>query len=418
MTDTRRRRLKVAFISQYFFPEQFLNNSVAARLVKEGHSVQVFSCVPNYGKTSFYEGYSNHARRSEEWNGVQIDRAFTVARGSSAARLALNYATYPFAGLWTYYRRKLWKPDVTFVSMPSPVFQAILAMLIKKIWGVPTVHWIQDLWPDTAEVVLSIKSPVTKWLLSAISKTLYRSADIVLIQSEMFRHKLVAMGVDNNVIRYFPNTAPDHFQPIAPSEATEFAKSFHPKRFNLVFAGNVGESQDFHTVLAAVDLVRKKIDIQFIVIGSGRGLDAAQAEVSRLDLADHVSFLGRHEELLMPKFFAHADALLVSLKDNPIFAMTVPFKVQCYLACGKPIVASLSGEGARILQTSGAAMVASSGNPEKLAEVISNMMDLSAMDRKKMGAFGRIYFEEHFHPERVYSILTDALYHASKMGPS
>jgi colanic acid biosynthesis glycosyl transferase WcaI len=409
------RSLKIAFITQYFHPEQFLNNTVATSLVERGHEVQVICAVPNYGKTTFFDGYSNSKQRTETWKGVRIARAFTIARGKSSAQLCLNYLVYPFAGLVTFVRRKRWTPDVSFVSMPSPVFQAILGWFLNKFWSVPSVHWVQDLWPDTAEVVLSIRSPLLRFLLRSISGYLYRNAQIVLIQSEAFRKRLIELGVEPDKIRPLPNTAPPFFKPMLKKQAPEQAKFFSPNNFNIVFAGNIGESQDFPTILQAIELAKEDCKVNLVVIGSGRGLDIAVAEVAKRKLGSCVSFIGRHDEEVMPLFFAHADALLVSLKDTPIFASTVPFKVQCYLACGKPIIASLSGEGARVLLESNAACVAPSGCPLLLAQSITALSKKSAAERQRMGLSGRSYFESKFSPAVVFDILEKALFDARDM---
>jgi colanic acid biosynthesis glycosyl transferase WcaI len=407
--ELRLKPLKIAFISQYFYPEQFFNNSIACELTGRGHSVQVFCCVPNYGIVDFFEGYSNKKSRSEIWKGVNIERVFTIPRGRNSIQLALNYLCYPVAGMWTIARRKLWIPDVSFVSMPSPVFQAFLGLFIKWIWKVPTVFWIQDLWPETAEVTLRIKSKIVLSILRSVCKWLYTGADIVLVQSEAFTDKLISLGVEKSRIRIFPNTAPSLFRPLSPQEAPNEESHFAKRKFNLVFAGNIGESQDFDNLIETAEILKREVDVQWIIIGSGRSLERAMTLVLEKKLAESFSFLGRHEEDIMPNFFAHADALLVSLRDTPIFSMTVPYKVQCYLSCGKPIIASLSGEGARILAKSGSGFVVPAGRPVELADAIKKMVRTPPKERLLMGKSGRKYFEENYSQKVVYKILETAL---------
>lgn len=413
--EIRSKPLKIAFISQYFYPEQFFNNSIACELTNRGHSVQVFCCVPNYGRGNFFEGYSNKKSRSEIWNGVNIERVLTIPRGRNSVQLALNFVCYPIAGMWTIARHKLWIPDVSFVSMPSPVFQAFLGLFIKRIWKVPTVFWIQDLWPETAEVTLRIKSKILRSILRSICKWLYSGADLVLVQSEAFTDKLISMGVEKSRIRLFPNTAPSLFRPMTPQEAPSEALYFAKGRFNLVFAGNIGESQDFDNLVETAEILKREVDVKWIIIGSGRSLERAIELVEEKKLTGSFSFLGRYEEDIMPNFFAHADALLVSLRDTPIFSMTVPYKVQCYLSCGKPIIASLSGEGARIIAKSGSGFVVPAGNPTDLAGAIIRMVRTPREERLLMGKSGRKYFEENYSQKVVYQILETALADAAHM---
>ena len=355
---THGRIVNIVFISQYFYPEQYFNNAVAVELIRRGHKVQAITCVPNYGHTGFFDGYSNTTRRSENWNGVKIDRAWTVARGQSRFRLACNYLVYPFTASWTIWRKVLGRPDISLVSMPSPVFQAFAGVFLKKLRRVPCVYWVQDMWPETAIHTLKLRNPVIVRTLTWLCAWLFRQADCVLVQSAGFIPLIRRFGVPDERIRFLPNTARPIYRPVSPAEAPEEARMVPQSGFRLVFAGNVGESQDFDTLMEAARILKPHADITWVVIGSGRGLDRAKAQVSRYGLESRVLFLGRHPEERMPYFFSHADAMLVSLQDTPIFALTIPSKLQSYLACGKPVIASIAGEGADIVRAAGAGIAA------------------------------------------------------------
>lgn len=171
--------MHIAFVTQYFYPEQFSNNSIASWLSSEGHDVDVFSCVPNYPGGTFFEGYSNRQRREEEWQGVHIHRTRTVARGESSIRLALNFLTYPIAAAFTMRRAlKGQKPDVSFVSMPSPLTQALAGLWLRFRKGTPCVYWVQDIWPESLLVTLGLKSPLVVRPLMALCGWIYRRADL------------------------------------------------------------------------------------------------------------------------------------------------------------------------------------------------------------------------------------------------
>lgn len=408
-------KMRIAFISQYFYPEQFSNNDIAIWLTERGYTVKVVCCVPNYPKGSFFETYSNKLKRKENWNGIEIHRARTWARGQNKLSLLMNFLTFPILGSYTAFAKLRGDFDVIFVSMPSPLLQAIVGIFLKVIFRKPLVYWVQDIWPESVLYTLNIKNKAIIKLLQIFCGWIYRRADILLVQSAAFPPMIARFGIDNDRIRVFPNTAPD----IRTVESSDFLEQFNVPaaqgNFNLLFAGNIGESQDFDTYIEAADILKKqKKNISWIIVGSGRDQKRVERLIFEKNLSSEFHFLGRFPEEDMNMFFSAADALLVGLKDNPIFSMTVPYKVQCYLASSTPIVASINGEGARIIDDAEAGVTAPAQSPEKLAIAINRIMDMSDNDRKKMGQNGRNYFDKNYSKEIVYSILEDALSKAGK----
>lgn len=405
------RPQSIAFVSQYFYPEQFSNNEIVRYLVKQGHQVDVICCVPNYGRDSFFEGYSNQTRATFDWHGARVHRAWTVARGHSKLRLMLNYLSFPVFGslraLRAYKGRK--GPDVVFVSMPSPLFQAFVGLAIKLRYRAACVYWVQDLWPESLTLTLGITNPVVVRSLSWVCGWLYRRADAVLVQSDAFSERIQRFGVPSDKIDVLPNTAPKTYVPLDPDPTWDEARQMQAGQIKFVFAGNIGESQDVEGLIEAFGRLDRGIDAHFYIIGSGRNLDNAIARMQDLGLGSRVTFLGRHAEDRMPYFFAHADALIVSLKDNEIFSLTVPYKVQCYMACGRPIIAMINGEGARIVLKSGGGFVASAGNLGDLADIFTRFCTLGSVERAKIGQAARGWFDTHYTQSKVYSMLETAL---------
>lgn len=408
-TQYERPQVKIAFLSQYFFPEQFSNNEIAKWLVAQGHEVDVVCCVPNYPAGVFFDGYSNRSRRFEIWEGIRIHRAWTKARGHGSLSLLANFLTYPIAAARTLARKVRGGSDVSFVSMPSPLFQALAGIYLKYRFGVPTVYWVQDIWPESALLTLNLRNPIVVRPLEWICGWIYRRADLVLVQSEAFPPMIERFGVSPAKIRVFPNTAPDTYRPISPdrnSKAGQMLAAVPSDSFRIFFAGNIGESQDFDTYIAAAERLKAEgRAVSWVIIGSGRDMERVQNEIARRDLNDVFHFLGRHPEEDMPLFFAHADAMLVGLKDNNIFSLTVPYKVQCYMACAKPIIGSLNGEGARIINAAQAGLTAKAETPEALARQIAAMMDISPQARHQMGAAGLQYFKENYAKDIIYGNL-------------
>lgn len=401
--------MKITFISQYFHPEPFSNNEIALALVEKGHDLDVICCVPNYPSGVFTEGYDNKTRRSELWKGIRIWRVFTIARGTSAFRLILNYVTFPVTASLEMRRRLKTRPDVSFVSLLSPVFQAIVGLILRRRHGTPCVYWVQDIWPESPIIALGLRNPLIIKPLTVLCGYLYRKADLILVQSAAFPQMIERFGVPAERIRVLPNTAPIGYRPMAsqeaPIQADMIAKARQkPKDFVVMFAGNIGDSQDFDTLIAAAELL-KETDIIWAIIGSGRALERSQKKVRDASLGGVFKFLGRHPEEMMPGFFAQADAMLVSLLDTPIFALTVPYKVQCYMACAKPIVASLSGEGARIIQKARAGIAAPPSEPRALANAILELRDLPEDERAQLGKNALDYFKANYSPDIVYGNL-------------
>ncbi|MCB5411970.1 glycosyltransferase family 4 protein [Pseudogemmobacter faecipullorum] len=402
--DTK-KPLSIAFVSQYFFPEQFSNNAITEELIRRGHSVDVITGVPNYGRETFFEGYSNSQRREEDWKGARVHRARSVARGKSKLRLLLNYVTFPVTGTWTALRKVKRRPDVSFVSMPSPPFQALPAIMLKWFRGVPTVYWVQDIWPETAIETLRLKNPLVVRALSAVCGWLFRRADLVLVQSAAFPPMISRFGIAENRIRVLPNTAPAMYRPMAATDAPDAGALVPGAGFRVMFAGNIGESQDFDTLLATAHLLRNRTELHWVIIGSGRDLERVRKRAHELGITGHFHLLGRHPEESMPGFFAQADALIVSLRDSEIFNRIVPYKVQCYMACGRPILAAIGGEGTRVIAASGAGITAPPSQPEALAEAVTRLMDLPEDERQAMGARARDFYESQYSAEQVYGDL-------------
>jgi glycosyltransferase involved in cell wall biosynthesis len=354
-------------------------------------------------------------RREDQFGDVKISRAWTIPRGKSKLKLLLNYLTFPLAASIAILTRRR-RPDVVFVSQLSPVFMVMPGIVQKWKAGSGLVYWVQDIWPESAIITLGIRSKIVIAILNAICGWLYRRADIVLVQSAGFIEMIARFGVPRERIRVLPNTAPALYRPLAPEDAPEYAGLMPQEGFRLMFAGNIGESQDFDTLVAAASLLRARRDLHWIIVGSGRDEERVRRLVREKGLEDNIRFLGRYPEEAMPGLFAHADAMLVSLKDTPIFALTVPYKTQCYMACGKPIVASLNGEGARIVTEAKAGFSVPAGRPAELADAVVRIMSSTPAEQAAYASNSRRYFEENYAAAKVYGDLERALEDAAGHG--
>ncbi|MEK7352537.1 MAG: glycosyltransferase family 4 protein [Nitrospirota bacterium] len=388
--------MHVLIVTQYFWPENFRINDVAIGLKENGHEVTVLTGQPNYPEGRFFPGYGCWSKTEESYHGIRVLRVPLIPRGDGGAlRLLLNFCSFALSasvfGAW----RCRASYDVTLVFEPSPVTVGIPAIVLKKLRGAPILFWVQDLWPESLSATGATKS---RWILGIVEflvRRIYCQCDRILVQSEAFRTPIERLGVKREHIMYFPNSAEPFYQPLSlEREAPEHSQL--PSGFRVVFGGNIGKAQSFGTILDAAELLKDQPEIHWIVLGDGRMFTWVQDQVERRGLGRTVHLLGRFPAESMPRYFALADVLLVTLLEQPIFALTIPSKVQSYLACGKPIVAALSGEGARIIREAEAGLTPPPEDPRALANSVLAMYNMPAEVRRAMGLRGRIYFETHF----------------------
>jgi len=388
--------MKILIVSQYFWPEEFRINDCARELQTRGHTVVVLTGMPNYPKGILFEGYHWWRPATEDYHGVTVVRVPMVSRGQKQPwRLILNYASFALMGSILGPWRCRGKFDVIFVYEPSPITVGVPAIVLKWRKQCPIVFWVQDLWPESLSATGAVQSRVVLQLTERLVRWIYQRCDLILVQSRGFINSIIAMGAERSCIHYFPNWAEALYVPqeCAPEERE---RRGIPKGFCLMFAGNIGVAQDFGTILAAVEELRNETNFHFVVVGDGRMAVWVQTEVKRRGLGNIVHLLGSHPVTEMPRYFAAADAMLVTLKRDPIFALTIPGKVQSYLACGRPILAGLDGEGAKVVEEADAGFTAPAEDPRALADGIRRLIRLSPQERNSFGQNARAYYEAHF----------------------
>lgn len=395
--------MRLLVVSQYFWPENFRINDLVADMVARGHQVTVLTGLPNYPSGRFFAGYSWQRPRTETYQGATIVRVPLVSRGSAGAiRLALNYLSFAAFGALGVWLRLRGKFDAIFVFEVSPITVGIPAIVASRRFKAPILFWVLDLWPESLTAAGGVQSP---WVLRAVNhlvKWIYRHCARVLVQSRAFIPEIARHGVPHSHILYFPSWSESVFQPLEQADVTLLPSL--PDGFKVVFAGNIGEAQDLPAVLKAAELLQAHTQIHWLIVGDGRMAAWTKEEVQRLGLSQ-VHFMGRHPLELMPHFYAAADALLLPLKREPIFALTIPGKLQSYLACARPILAMLDGEGARIVQESGSGLTCAAGEAKALAAQALKLAALPTAEREAMGQNGRHYYEANFNRTRLFDQL-------------
>lgn len=396
--------MRILVVSQQFWPENFRINDLTAELVKRGHEVTVLTGVPNYPEGKVFEQYRMTPERYAQYEGVKIVRVPIIVRGTRKFSLMLNYVSYALsASLLGPYKLRHQKFDVIFTYEPSPVTVGIPAAVLRRIKRAPMAFWVLDLWPETLSAVGAVRSPMILKMVGLLVKAIYKNCDLILAQSKSFVSQIRRYAGADSRVEYFPSWSEVEFEAGEVLAATEV--KVVPKTFNVMFAGNIGVAQDFPSILTAVQNLKQQSYIKWHIVGDGRMGQWVNSFVQEHGLQENIALYGRYPLERMPSFFKHADALLVSLKDDPIFAMTIPGKLQTYLSAGIPVIAMLNGEGADLIKSSGAGLTCAAGDADGLTRAILHMAEMPETARRAMGERGKEVMAREFDRTRLINAL-------------
>lgn len=400
--------MKVLIISQYFFPEEFKINDLAREFVSRGHQVTVLTGKPNYPKGEYFDGYQYKGVLNENYYGADVIRVPIRKRGAGGGKnLALNYLSYVFNAN-KYIRRNRMVFDAILVYEISPITQAYPALFCKKKYGGKVLLWVQDLWPESVAAAGGVTNKFVLGVLDRLVKRIYKKCDVLMVQSEGFKESIMSKGDFASKLVYVPNWAEDLYLEKKPVNEKAI-KEMMPEGFRVMFAGNVGNAQDVEAIIKASNETRDYPEIKWIIVGDGRAREKAEDQAKEMGLAETVCFLGRHPMAEMPTFFTFADVMIVSLRDEYIFSLTVPAKTQSYLASGKPVASMLNGEGNRIIEEAQCGLIAPAGDFKKLAENVKAMFKMSRDEREQMGRRGLEYYQNHFDKHTVVDSIVNAM---------
>lgn len=388
--------MRVLIVSQYFYPEDFRINDLAVGLKVLGHEVTVLTGMPNYPRGRFFEGYGPFKKWRESWNGIDVCRVPIWPRGRGGViNLSLNYLSFIVSAILFGLLRVGRNQDTIFVYGVSPILSALPAILLRASIGIPIALWVQDLWPQSVNAVGAIKNRRILKLIELAVRFIYKKSDLILIQSEGFRRNVGLLSGKEDDLRYLPNWAEDLYRPIAVKDVVLPVENL-PVGFRVMFAGNIGLAQAVPVIIEAAKKLRHLTDIQWIFLGDGVDRVHMERAAQAAGLQSSVHFLGRFPVEAMPHFFAVADVMLVTLRSDPIFAATIPSRIQSYLACGRPIIGSLDGEGQRVITASGAGFAGPAGDPVALAANVLRLFGMSREAREAMGKQGLEYYRSNF----------------------
>ena len=387
--------MRVLIVSQYFWPESFRINDLAVTLRARGHEVVVLTGFPNYPGGELYPGYRLRLFQRENYDGVEVIRVpLYPDRSYSSFRRGWNYLSFMLSAA-VLGPALVGRVDRILVFQVSPITAAFPAVVLRAIKRAPVYLWVQDIWPETLEATGVVRQRSVLALMRRFVDFIYRHSDVILVQSRGFVDRIRRAGVEPRKLIYLPNWAEDAYRPVPRDQELARAEDM-VDAFHVVFAGNIGRAQDFDTLLGAAARLRAEPHIRFVILGDGAMADHYH-ERARAEGLLNMDFKGRKPAETMPYYFALADALLVLLRREPVFSLTVPTKLQAYMACGRPVVAAVEGDAADVVRESGGGVVCQPGDPDALAAAILHLYRLSPSERESAGRAALSFARAHFN---------------------
>lgn len=397
--------MKILIVCQYFHPEPFRITDISAQLVKMGHGVDVITGIPNYPEGRFYDGYGLLRKRKETVGGARVVRVPIVPRGRNRRlQLACNYVSFLVSGTARAARVRRGQYDIVLVYQLSPITMAIPGIVAARRAGVPLVHYVMDLWPESLSAVDGTGSRLVLSAAGRLVDWIYQHCGRILVSSPGFMRSIAERGQDPGKLHYVPQYPEDEYRHVDVDPLDPIRKEM-PQGFNVAFTGNIGMAQGLSVVIEAALRLRKYAEIHWLLIGDGRARAELEKAVAGHGLGRTILFLGRQPRGKIPKYLALADAALLPLGPDKLFALTLPAKLQSYLACGIPIIGSVDGDAARVIRESGAGLAGPAGDAAALAGNVLRMFGASPAERTAFRERALAYHLANFSRDHVMNMI-------------
>lgn len=395
------RKKHILVISQYFYPEEFRINDMCKEWVKRGYRVTVLTGIPNYPQGRFYDGYGYHTNRTQQWAGMDIIRIPLIPRGNNAIGMIANYLSFAIAG-YVWVRKTRLKADMVFTFEVSPMTQALIGCWYRKKYHVPAYLYVQDLWPENVEVVTGITNPVIIKPIDRMVDYIYQHTDEIFATSPSFVDAICNRKhpVPREKVHYWPQYAEEFYRPVDKAYAKQTAAQYgipNDGSFRVIFTGNIGTAQGLEILPRTAELLKDE-NIRFVLVGDGRYRKDFMDEIRRRQVETQFVMVPKQPAEKIPELLAACDVAFLSFADDDLWKKTIPAKLQSYMACGMPILASAEGETERIIREADSGICCPIGNADALAEKLREMMHAQ---RSQMGENARLYYEKHFEKQML-----------------
>ena len=393
--------MRILFVTQYYYPEQFQINEIAPELVKRGHQVTVLTGLPNYPSGIVDKEYRGRQRRDEIIDGVRVIRCFEIGRRKGKMNLASNYISYATSASLKARRIKE-KYDVVICYQLSPVTMACPAIVYKKKYKCKSLLYCLDIWPESAQAHVSNDKGILYQWISLISKSIYNQFDRLLVTSQPFIDYMHEVNdIDLNKLSYLPQHADDSYLEMDLSAAEDDIADF-------MYAGNLGHGQVVENIILATAELKDLDNFKVHIVGGGTKADDLKELAQEHSVGDKIIFHGHRSRDQMPEMYKKADVLLITLRGNNYVGNTMPGKLQVYMTTGKPILGAINGAANQVITESGCGKSVAAGDYAGLArimrEYIENPGKFSDCGRK-----GGEYFRTNFTMDTFINGLEQAL---------
>lgn len=384
----------ILVISQYFYPEQFRINDMCCEWVKRGYKVTVLTGIPNYPKGKFYEGYGLNKKRKETWNGIDIIRIPLIPRGSTPIGLIMNYFSFPISGwFWKLFNKM--EVDYVFMFETSPMTQCKIGVWYAKKHKVPLYLYVQDLWPENVEIITGIHSKFIIGPIQYMVDNIYKACTEIFVTSPSFAKAICKRGISENKVHFWPQYAEEFYQPLDKSTVPQIGDE---NKFKIVFTGNIGYAQGLDILPKAARILKERniTDVQFVIVGDGRYREQLQKEIE--DVKEMFLMIPKQPAEKIPEILAACDVAFLSFQNMELWKMTIPAKLQSYMACGMPILASAEGETEKVINVAKCGVCVPLGDS---IELVAAMTKMKNMDLLSLGEKSRKYFLKCFEKKHL-----------------
>lgn len=401
----------ILVISQYFYPEEFRINDISKEWVKRGYEVTVLTGIPNYPEGRFYKGYGWFQGRKEEYEGVHIVRLPIIPRGKRTITLVMNYLSFVVSGfIWA--RLTGIEVEGVFVFEVSPMTQALPGIWYAKRKKIPCCIYVQDLWPENIEIVTGLSNRRIIGAIDRMVDYIYGNCAKILATSPSFVQRIEeragAWNGEESKVVYWPQYAEEFYHPEGKKELKDMPRD---NKLKIVFTGNIGYAQGLDILPKTAALLKKeKAECSFIIIGDGRYREEFEKEIARNGTGEMFFLLGRKSPEEIPYYLAWCDVAFISFAKNSLFEMTIPAKLQSYMACGMPILASAAGETERIIRDAGCGVACGLGDEDKLAHAILDIMEMPPEHIRAMSENALAYYRKNFSKKDLLDKLDAILF--------
>ncbi|MBX3119940.1 MAG: glycosyltransferase family 4 protein [Fimbriimonadaceae bacterium] len=402
--------MKILFLSQHYKPEpcDTRTSQLAQHLAARGHKTSVITSFPNYPLGKTYEGWRQQIVKKQQVDGVNVIRVpMYPSHTKSPKRRALSYLSFGLSAaiLGEIFTKR---PNLIWIHHP-PLTTGLAGYFLAKIKGVPYVYEIHDLWPETLVSTGVIKEGRITRAIRKVCGFLYKRSAAIVVTSAGMKSHLERQNVEPEKIHVIPQWADEAIYHPVPRDLKFGDEHGLNGKFNVLFAGNLGLAQGLDTVLCAARRLERFENLQIVLVGNGVEAERLKQRVQDEKITN-VRFLGQHPAESMPQFFAWADALLIHLKDDPLFAITVPSKTQVYVACGRPILCGVAGDGADVVSKAACGLTFEPEDVDAMANAIAMMIEASDEVRDRFANKARESYLREFGQDALVDRY-EALFH-------